>query len=120
MARALSGASRWYWKSRPRRYQLRASPGSSCVARSSATQLEPGDARNWYLLGRDFQYHLEAPDNARAIAAYRRALSFDPRSSAVWLDLAEAHEAQGDLASARQAFLEAERSYPISAEAAWR
>src|SRR2546422_3160818 len=47
-----------------------------------ATQLEPGDARNWYLLGRDFQYNLEAPDNARAIAAYRRALSLDPRSPA--------------------------------------
>jgi len=45
-----------------------------------ATQLEPGDARNWYLLGRDFQYNLEAPDNARAIAAYRQALSFDPTS----------------------------------------
>ena len=85
-----------------------------------ATQLEPGDARNWYLLGRDFQYNLEAPDNARAIAAYRQALSFDPRSPAVWLDLAEAHETQGDLASARDAFLEAERSYPISAAAAWR
>ena len=70
-----------------------------------ATQLEPGDARNWYLLGRDFQYNLEAPDNARAIAAYRQALSFDPRSPAVWLDLAEAHETQGDLASALKKLL---------------
>ena len=85
-----------------------------------ATQLEPGNARNWYLLGRYWQTNVEQPDAARAIAAYREALSFDPRSAATWLDLADAYEEEGDIAAARQAFLEAKRNYPVSAEVAWR
>ena len=85
-----------------------------------ATRLEPSNAHNWYLLGHYWQTNVEQPDAARAIAAYRQALLFDSRSPATWLDLGEAHEAEGDLAAARQAFLEAKRNYPISAEVAWR
>lgn len=85
-----------------------------------ATRLEPSNPRNWYLLGHYWQYNVEAPEIGRAIAAYRQALLFDSRSPATWLDLGEAHEAEGDLAAARQAFLEAKRNYPISAEVAWR
>ena len=85
-----------------------------------ATQLEPGNARHWYLLGRYWQYNLDEPDNARAIAAYRQAVKFNPRFPAAWLNLGEAYEAEGNSASAREMFLEAKGVYPISAEAAWR
>jgi tetratricopeptide (TPR) repeat protein len=85
-----------------------------------ATQLEPGDARNWYLLGRYWQYNLEDPDAARAIRAYRSALSFDPRSADTWLDLGAAYESEGDLTAARDAFLHAKKAYPLSAEVSWR
>lgn len=85
-----------------------------------ATQLEPGDARNWYLLGRYWQYNLEDPDAPRAIRAYRAALSFAPRSADIWLDLGAAYESEGDLTSARDAFLHAKKAYPLSAEVSWR
>jgi tetratricopeptide (TPR) repeat protein len=85
-----------------------------------ATQLEPGDARNWYLLGRYWQYNLEDPDAARAIRAYRSALSFDPHSADTWLDLGAAYESEGNLTAARDAFLHAKKAYPLSAEVSWR
>ena len=85
-----------------------------------AAQLEPGDARNWYLLGRYWQYNLEDPDAQRAIRAYRTALSFDPRSADTWLDLGAAYESEGNLAAARDAFLHAKKAYPLSAEVSWR
>lgn len=85
-----------------------------------ATQLEPGNAHYWYLLGRFSQYNLENPDAQRAIRAYRTALSFDPRSPDAWLDLAAAYDSEGDIAAATDAFLNAKKAYPASAEVAWR
>jgi hypothetical protein len=85
-----------------------------------ATQLEPDDARNWYLLGRYWQYNLEDPDAGRAIRAYQTALSFDSRSADTWLDLATAYESENDIAAARNTFLEAKRAYPLSPEVSWR
>jgi hypothetical protein len=85
-----------------------------------ATQLEPGDARNWYLLGRYWQYNLEDPDDQRAIRAYLFALSLNPRSAETWLDLATAYELEGNLTAARGAFLDAKRAYPRSPEVSWR
>jgi tetratricopeptide (TPR) repeat protein len=85
-----------------------------------AVQLEPRNAENWFLLGRYFQYNLEDPDAQRAINAYRASLSLDPRAAVVWLDLATAYESQGDLPAAREAFLQAKRVYPVSAEVSWR
>jgi tetratricopeptide (TPR) repeat protein len=85
-----------------------------------ATQLEPDEARNWYLLGRYWQYNLEDPDSQRAILAYQTALSFDSHSADIWLDLAAAYESQGDLSAARNAFLRASRVYSLSPEVSWR
>jgi hypothetical protein len=85
-----------------------------------ATQLEPDDARNWYLLGRYWQYNLEDPDAQRAIRLYQTALSFDPHSADTWLDLGTAYESEGDIAAARNAFLQAKRVYPLSPEVSWR
>jgi tetratricopeptide repeat protein len=85
-----------------------------------ATQLEPGDPRNWYLLGHYLQYNLEQPDIPRAIRAYQSSLSLDPLAADTWLDLGSAFEFEDNIAEARKSFLEAKRVYPLSAEAAWR
>jgi tetratricopeptide (TPR) repeat protein len=85
-----------------------------------AAQLEPRDPERWFLLGRYWQYNLEEPDVQRALNAYRTSLSLDPRDASVWLDLATAYESQGDLPAAREAFLQAKRVYPVSAEVSWR
>jgi tetratricopeptide (TPR) repeat protein len=85
-----------------------------------AAQLEPGNPETWFLLGRYWQYNIEEPDAARAIAAYRNALSLDPHSATTWLDLAASYESEGNAAAARDAFQQAKRVYPISAEVAWR
>lgn len=84
-----------------------------------AVRLEPGNARHWHLLGRFWQYGIEQQDLPRAIESYRRSLLLIPRSSAVWLDLAAAYEAEGDFASAAAAFRSARKSHPVSAEVAW-
>ncbi len=85
-----------------------------------ATQLEPGNPLNWFLLGRYWQYNLEETDNPRAIKAYLTSLSLDPRSANTWLDLATVYEVEGDLPATRNAFLQAKRVYPLSAEVSWR
>lgn len=85
-----------------------------------ATRLEPGDFRNWQLLGRYWQYNLEDTDTGRAIQAYTVALSLNPRSAETWSDLAAAYEAEGNIPAARDAFLHAKRAYPLSAEVSWQ
>src|SRR6267378_4017794 len=85
-----------------------------------AVQLEPDNARNWYLLGRYWQYNLENPDVRRAIRSYVSALSLNPASSEIWLDLASAYESEANLVAARDAFLHAKKVYPLSAEVSWR
>ena len=85
-----------------------------------ATHLEPANPRNWYLLGRHWQYNLEDPDAARAIRSYLSALSLNPGSSDTWLDLATAYESEGNLTAARDAFLHAKKIYPLSPEVSWR
>jgi tetratricopeptide (TPR) repeat protein len=85
-----------------------------------ATRFEPDDARNWYLLGRYWQYNLEDPDAQRAIRAYLTAITLDPHSADTWLDLATAYESGNDLAAAKSAFLRAKRTYPLSPEVSWR
>src|SRR5467141_2275364 len=85
-----------------------------------AAHLEPDNARNWYLLGRYCQYNLENPDVRRAIRSYVSALSLNPASSEIWLDLASAYESEANLVAARDAFLHAKKVYPLSAEVSWR
>jgi tetratricopeptide (TPR) repeat protein len=85
-----------------------------------ATQLEPGNARNWYLLARYWQFNLEESDPQQAIRAYRVAVSVDPHSAENWLGLGSAYESIGDIASARDAFLQARKAYSLSAEVSWQ
>jgi tetratricopeptide (TPR) repeat protein len=84
-----------------------------------AAALEPGNARNWFLLGRSFLYDFEQPDPRRAVQSLSKAVALDPYSAEALLDLAAAYDGQGDTADARQAFLAAQRVYPLSADAAW-
>ncbi len=85
-----------------------------------ATRLEPGNAENWYLLGRYWQFNLEDPDTDKAISAYRNSLSFDPHSADTYIDLATAYEGLDDIADAHDNFLKAKKAYPLSAEVSWR
>src|SRR5256714_1187655 len=85
-----------------------------------AVHLEPAKPQNWYLLGRYWQYNLEDPDAARAIHSYLFALSLNPGSSDIWLDLATVYETEADVVAARDAFLHAKKVYPLSAEVSWR
>jgi tetratricopeptide (TPR) repeat protein len=85
-----------------------------------ATQIEPGDARNWYLLGKYVQYGFEEENSERVIVSYKKALEIDPRYTAAWLELAAAYESQNNLPAVRNAYLTARKTYPASAEVSWR
>ena len=85
-----------------------------------ATQVEPEDAQNWYLLGRHLQFSLEDQDAPRAIGSYLKSLEVDSHSTTTWLDLAALYESEGNVAGARRAFLSAQQTYPLSAEVSWR
>ena len=85
-----------------------------------ATQIEPENARNWYLLGRYLQYSLEDANPERAINSYLNSLRLDPQATMTWLDLAATYETEGNDAAARSAFLNAKKTYPVSAEVSWR
>jgi hypothetical protein len=84
-----------------------------------AVRLEPGDAHNWYLLGRSYQYDFEQPDPRAALNAFLVSRSLDPHSISTLLDLAANYEEAGNAGEARAAYLEAKRSYPFSADVHW-
>jgi len=84
-----------------------------------AVALEPANARNWFLLGRSYLYDFEQPDTLLAVRSLRRAVALDPFSAEALLDLAAAYDGQRDTANASQAFLDAQRVYPLSADVAW-
>jgi tetratricopeptide (TPR) repeat protein len=84
-----------------------------------AVTLEPASARNWFLLGRSYLYDFEQPEPVLAVESLRKAVALDPYSAEALLDLAAAYDGQGDIADARQAFLAAQRVYPLSADVAW-
>jgi tetratricopeptide (TPR) repeat protein len=85
-----------------------------------ATEIEPGNARNWYLLGRYLQYSFEDANPQRALSSYIRSLEMDPRATSTWLELAATYESEGNDAAARNAFINAKKTYPLSAEVSWR
>jgi tetratricopeptide (TPR) repeat protein len=85
-----------------------------------ATQIEPGNARNWYLLGRYLQYSFEDADPRRAINIYKKSLEIDPHATSTWLELAATYESEGNDVAARSAFINAKNTYPLSAEVSWR
>src|ERR1700720_1849512 len=84
------------------------------------TEIEPGNARNWYLLGRYLQYSFEDSNPQRAISSYRKSLEIDPLATSTWLELAATYESEGNDVAARKAFISAKQTYPLSAEVSWR
>lgn len=63
---------------------------------------------------------MDGDGTRQAIGYLERAVQADPHSAALWMDLADAYEAAGNAAAARQAFARAQATYPISGEVAWR
>ena len=87
---------------------------------SRASHIEPGDAENWYRLGRYRQLDFDHADTPLAISFYRRAVQLNPRSAFYKLDLASALEMSGNNAEAEKYYRGAQQNYPISAEVSWR
>ena len=85
-----------------------------------AANLEPTDADYWYRLGLYEKWNFEHRDLRRAIVYYQRATEANPRSDTYWMDLADAYEAVGQTARAREAFERAQSVHPISSDVAWR
>ncbi len=81
--------------------------------------LEPGNADAWDALGRFRQLDFTNPDSDGALADYQRSVQANPLSAHHWMNLAEAYEANGEVAKARDAFQQARNVYPLSAEVAW-
>jgi tetratricopeptide (TPR) repeat protein len=96
------------------------SEGDSQKRLESAVRLEPGNSNYWYILGRYQQYNLEDPDAAQAEASYRNAIVLNPVDTDAWLDLGTAYELDGKMQEAREAYLQAKKSYPTSADVSWR
>jgi hypothetical protein len=85
-----------------------------------ATLLEPQNPEYWYRLAHVKQFNLEQPDPSGALEAYHNVVELDPGNTEAWLDLGTAYELSGNIAAARDAFQHAKKSYPASAEVAWR
>lgn len=96
------------------------SRSSDLSQRIRGAELVPGDADAWHHLGQSLQYNLDEIDTSGAIRYDLRAVKLDPRSADIWLDLADAYGANGDVAAARTAYESARRTYPISAKVAWQ
>ena len=55
-----------------------------------------------------------------AEASYRKAIALNPVATDAWLDLGTAYELDGKSKEAREAYLQAKKSYPVSADVSWR
>jgi hypothetical protein len=85
-----------------------------------AARLESRNPEYWYRLGHYQQFNLEQPDVTQSIQSYLKAVQLDAGYTDAWLDLGTAYELNGDSAAARDAFQRAKKSYPASADVAWR
>lgn len=94
--------------------------GDTAKRLESAVRLEPGNPAYWYTLGRYQQYNLEQPDSAMAEESYRKAVALNPLATDAWLDLGTAYELEGKSEEAREAYLQAKKSYRTSADVSWR
>jgi tetratricopeptide (TPR) repeat protein len=85
-----------------------------------AARLEPKNPEYWYRLGHYQQFNLELPDSSTAEESFGKAIALDPQYTDAWLDLGTAYELDGRLGDARDAYVHAKKSYPVSAEVSWR
>jgi hypothetical protein len=98
----------------------RMAEGNSGKDLELAVRLEPKNPEYWYRLGHFQQFNLEQPDITTSLESYQKAVLLDPGYTEAWLDLGTAYELYGDFAAARDAFQHAKKSYPASADVAWR
>lgn len=87
---------------------------------ASAVRWEPGNPDYWYMLGRYQQYNLEQPDAKSAEQSYKNSIALNPYATDAWLDLGTAYELDGDPGKAREAYIQAQKTYPTSADVSWR
>jgi tetratricopeptide (TPR) repeat protein len=85
-----------------------------------AARLEPGYATYWEHLGLYKQWDVGNGDVHAAVRYLRRATEDDPLSADLSMELADAYQAAGDSAHARQAYEKARANQPLSSEVAWR
>jgi hypothetical protein len=97
-----------------------AADGQSISDLQWAVRLEPGNPEYWYRLGHYHQFNLEQPDLVASVESYQKAIALNPGYTQAWLDLGTAYETDGNTAAAQDAYLRAKKTYPASAEVAWR
>ena len=97
-----------------------AADGTSINDLRWAVRLEPSNPEFWFRLGHYQQFNLEQPDVVAAVESYQKAVALNPGYTEAWLDLGTAYELDGNPAAARDAFLRAKKTYPASADVAWR
>jgi len=85
-----------------------------------AVRLESRNPEYWYRLGHYQQFNLDEPDLQASIRSLQKAVGLNPGYTEAWLDLGTAYELDGDVAGARNAFEHAKKTYPASADVAWR
>jgi hypothetical protein len=94
--------------------------GESIADLQRAVRLEPRNPEYWYRLGHYQQFNLEQPDLVGSVESYQKAVTLNPGYTGAWLDLGTAYEIDGNTAAAQDAFVRAKKTYPASAEVAWR
>jgi Tfp pilus assembly protein PilF len=94
--------------------------GQTARGLERAVHLEPDNPDYWYVLGRYQQYNLEQANPVLAENSFREAIALNPNDTDALLDLATAKELDGKSEEAREAYLQARKSYPVSADVAWR
>jgi hypothetical protein len=97
-----------------------AGEGNSIGDLRLAVRLEPRNPEFWYRLGHYQQFNLEQPDVVASVESYQKAVALNPGYTDAWLDLGTTYELDGNNAAARDAFLHAKKTYPASADVAWR
>jgi tetratricopeptide (TPR) repeat protein len=81
-----------------------------------AVRMEPGNPKYWNRLGQYQKQNLLDHDQD----SFRKAIALNPLDTNAWLDLAADYEFEGKNSEAREAYLQAKKSYPSSADVSWR
>lgn len=72
-----------------------------------------------YILGRHYQFSISSYDIKKAISQYRDSLSLIPLQAAVWTDLAEAYQLDGQTSESERALERAVRLNPNNPDLMW-
>src|ERR1700720_132308 len=97
-----------------------AAEGNSMGDLQWAVRLEPRNPDYWYRLGHYQQFNLEQPDVVASVESYQKAVRLNPGYTEALLDLGTAYELDGNSAAAQDAYSRAKKTYPASADVAWR